>query len=49
MLWALAEGSGFLFPSVLENGAKGNLALTPAQITSNLQIHLRAAGVEEKR
>ena len=28
MQWALAEGSGFLLPSVRENGEKGNLALT---------------------
>ena len=47
--WALAEGSGFLFPSVLESGAKENLALTPAQMASNLQTHLRPAGMEDKR
>ena len=49
MQWALAEGSGFLFPSVRENGEKGNLALTPAQMTANFQAHLRAAGMGDKR
>ena len=49
MQWSLAEGSGFLFPSVLEGGEKGELALTPAQMTTNLQTHLRAAGMEDKR
>ena len=49
MEWALAEGSGFLFPSVRDNGEKGNRALTPAQMTSNLQTHLRAAGMDDKR
>ena len=43
MQWALVEGSGFLFPSVLESGGRENLALTPAQMTSNLQAHVRAA------
>ncbi|CAM9635092.1 unnamed protein product [Laminaria digitata] len=47
--WSLAEGSGFLFPSVVESGEKGDLALTPAQMTTNLQTHLRAAGMEGKR
>lgn len=37
---ALVEISGFLFPSVLDSGAKGNLALTPVQMTPNLQTHL---------
>ena len=40
--WTLAEGSGFLFPSVLEGGEKGELALTPAQMTTSLPTHLRA-------
>ncbi|CAN0075198.1 unnamed protein product, partial [Laminaria digitata] len=47
--WSLAGGSGFLFPSVLESREKGELALTPAQMTTNLQTHLRAAGMEGKR
>ena len=47
--WALAEGLGFLFPSVQENGEKGNLVLTPAQMTANLQAHLREADMEDKR
>ena len=33
MQWSLAEGSRFPFPSVLEGGKKGELALTPAQMT----------------
>ena len=49
MQWPLAAGSGFLFPSILEGGDKGDLALTPAQMTANLQTHLRAAGMEDKR
>ena len=49
MQWALAKGSSFLFPSVRENIEKRNLALTPAQMTANLQAHLRAAGMEDKR
>ena len=49
MQWALEEGPGFLFPSALESGRKGNLALTPAQKTSNLQTHLRAADIKHKR
>ena len=49
MQWALSEGSGFLFPSVRENGEEGNLALNPTQMTANLQAHLRAAGMENKR
>ena len=40
-----AEGSGFLFPSVLEGGEKGDVALTATQMTTNLQTHLRAAGM----
>ena len=46
---ALAEGSGFLFPSAPEGGAKGELALTPAQMTTNLPTHLRAVGIDNKR
>ena len=48
MQWPLAEGSGFLFSTVLDCGEKGELALTPTQITTNLQTH-RAAGMEDKR
>ncbi|CAN0189078.1 unnamed protein product, partial [Laminaria digitata] len=44
-----AMGSGFLFPSVVESVERGDLALTPAQMTTNLQTHLRAAGMEGKR
>lgn len=47
--WTLAEGPGILFPSVLESGAKRRLALAPAQMTLNLQSHLRAADMEDKR
>ena len=36
-------------PSVLEGGKKGELALTPAHMTTNLQTHLQAAGGEDKR
>ena len=46
---SLAEGAGFLFPSVLERGEKGNLALTPAQMTSNLQTHFCGQRMEDKR
>ena len=49
MQWSLADGSGFLFPSGLEGGEKGELAPTPAQMTTNLQTHLWAAGMEDKR
>ena len=41
-----SEGSGFLFPerpTMIERGDKGNLTLTPSQMISNLQTHLRAA------
>ena len=38
-----------LAPSVLEIGEKGELALTPAQMTTNLQTHLRAASMVDKR
>ena len=48
MQWALAEGSRFLFPCVLE-GEKSELALAPAQMTINLPTHLRAVGLEDKR
>ena len=52
MKWVLAEGSRLPFPSVLEGGKKGELALTPAQmttnLTTNLQTHLWAAGMEDK-
>ena len=43
----LAEGSGFLFSSVLDGGDKGQLALTPTQMTTNLQTH-GAADMEDK-
>ena len=49
MQWALVEGSGFLFPSVLEDREKRELTLTPAQIATNLQAHLWAAGMEDER
>ena len=49
MQWSLADGSGFLFPSGLEGGEKGELAPTPAQMTTNLQTHLRATGTDHKR
>lgn len=43
------RGSLFLFPSVLEGGEKGEPALTPAQMTTNLPTHLRATGMEGTR
>lgn len=46
--WPLAEESGFLFPSVLQGGEKRELALTPAKMTTNLQIHLRTASMKDK-
>ena len=49
MQWSLAEGSGFLFPSVLEGRGKGDGALTAVQMTTGLQTHLLAAGMAEKR
>ena len=49
MQWSLAEGSGVCFTSVLEGGEKGELALTPAQTTTNLQTHLRVAVMEDPR
>ena len=48
MQWSLAEGPRLPFPSVVEGGAKGELALTPAQMTTDLQTHLRAVGMEDK-
>ena len=48
MQWSLAEGSRFLFPSVLDGGEKGELALTPTQMTTILQTH-QAPGMEDKR
>ena len=39
MQWSLAKGSGFLFPSVLEGGEKGDVALTAVQMTTSLQAH----------
>ena len=49
MQWSLAKGSGFLFPSVLEGGENGDVALTAVQMTTSLHAHLRAAGMEYKR
>ena len=46
--WALAEGSEFLSPGVLEGGEKGNLALMAAQMSTNVATHLRAAGMDDK-
>ena len=43
----LAEVSGFLFPSVLECRNKRELAFTPAVMTTNLQTHLREAGMKD--
>ena len=48
MQWSLAEGSGFLFLSVPGGREKGELTLTPTQMTTNLQTH-RAPGTEDKR
>ena len=42
---SLAKGPGLLFPSVLEGGEKGDVALTAVQMTTSLQAHLRAAGM----
>ena len=47
--WVLTDGSWFLFLSILEGGEKEELVLTPAQMTTNLSIHLRAAGMEYRR
>ena len=41
--------SGFLLPSFLQNRYEGSLALTPAQIISNLQTDWRAEGTDDKR
>ena len=49
MQWSLAKGSGFLFPSVLEGEEKGDVAPTAVQMTTSLQAHLQAAGMEYKR
>ena len=46
---AVSTRGGFLFPSVLESGAQGNLALTPAQIIAQRQTHLLAATMGNKR
>ena len=48
MQWSLAKGSGFLFPSVLEGEEKGDVAPTAVQMTTSLQAHWRAAGMEYK-
>ena len=45
----LAEGSAFLFLSVLKNKDKENLALTPAQMTSNLHTHWHPAAMVNRR
>lgn len=47
--WSCAEGLGFMFPRVLEGGEEEERASTPAQMTTNLQIHLWAAGMEDER
>ena len=44
---ALAEGSQFLFPSVRIR-REGEMALPPAQMTTNLPTDLRAVGMEDK-
>ena len=44
MQWSLAEGSGFIFPGVLDSGEKGEQAMTPTQMTTKLQNH-QAAGM----
>ena len=49
MQWSLAKGTGVLFPTVLEGGEKGDVALTAVQMTTSLHAHLRAAGMEYKR
>ena len=36
-------------PGVLEGGEKGNLALTPAQMSIILPTHLRVADMKDKR
>ena len=43
------RGPGFLFPSVLEGGELGELALTPAQMATNLKTRLRTARMEDIR
>lgn len=50
MQWSPAEGPGFTFPSVrlIQDGEKGEVALAPASMTANLQIHLRAVHMEDK-
>ena len=48
MQWSLARGSEVLFPSAQNGGREGELAMTPTQKTTNLQVH-RAAGMEDKR
>ena len=48
MQWSLARGSEVLFPSAQNGGREGELAMTPTQKTTNLQV-LRAAGMKDKR
>ena len=43
------RGSRFLFSSILEGGEMGELALTPAQMGTNLQTRLRTARMEDTR
>ena len=43
------RGPGFLFPSVLEGGELGELALTPAQMATTLQTRLRTARMDDIR
>ena len=40
--WSLAEGQGSCSPSVLEGGEMGELALTPAQMATNLHATRRS-------
>ena len=44
--WDLSQGH--LFPTVADNGARGELPLTAAQMTARLQHHLRAAGISPR-
>ena len=43
------RGLGFLFPRVLEGGEMEELALTPAQMATNLQTRLRTARMDDIR
>ena len=48
MQWALAEGSEFLFPGVLEGG-EGKAGVVAGADDHHLPTYLRAAGIEDKR